>query len=108
MKSPHEIVEGGPHTRKDPATGSTSCLDLFVVSRETLPFIKKLLIDNAQKMTPARATKKKGKVNLIYTDHYSLMLTLEDLPKKQEKREEKKSMLNISKENGWGKNNTSI
>ena len=35
-----EIVEGGPHTRKDPATGKKSCLDLFVVSRELLPFVK--------------------------------------------------------------------
>ena len=28
-----EIVQGGPFTRKDPATGNESCLDLFVVSR---------------------------------------------------------------------------
>lgn len=98
-----EIVDGGPYTRKDPATGTISCLDLFVVSRELLPYVKKLLIDKEQKMTPARAIKKKGKVNMTYTDHYSLMLTLEGLPRKQEKREEKKVMWNLSKEDGWNK-----
>ena len=40
-----EIVEGGPYTRKDPATGKMSCLDLFVASRELLPYIKKLSIN---------------------------------------------------------------
>ena len=34
-----EIVEGGPFTRKDQATGNLSCLDLFVVSRELLPHV---------------------------------------------------------------------
>ena len=29
-----KIVKGGPGTRKDPATGVESCLDLFIVSRE--------------------------------------------------------------------------
>ena len=28
------MVEGGPFTRKDPANGKESCLDLFVVLRE--------------------------------------------------------------------------
>ena len=32
-----EIVEGGPFTRKDPASGNISCLDLFIVSKELLP-----------------------------------------------------------------------
>ena len=50
------------------------------------------MIYKEQKMTTARAMKQKGKVNMTYTDHYSLMLTLEGLPRKQEKREERKVM----------------
>ena len=40
-----ETVQGGPFTRKDPATGNQSCLDLFIVSRELLPYVNNLLID---------------------------------------------------------------
>ena len=43
-----EIVQGGPWTRKDPATGVESCLDLFIVSRELLPYVDNLLIDSKQ------------------------------------------------------------
>ena len=32
-----EVVEGGPFTRNDPATGNGSCLDLFVVCSRLLP-----------------------------------------------------------------------
>ena len=64
-------MEGGPWTRKDPATGKMSCLDLFIASRELVPYINKVVIDKDLKMTPARTKKKKGKVNLIYTDHFT-------------------------------------
>ena len=83
-----EVVEGGPHTRKDPATGVLSCLDLFIVSRELLPFVKSLVIDKERKITPARAVKDKKKYKLIYTDHFSTVITFEDLPRKQLKKEE--------------------
>ena len=48
-----EIVKGGPYTRQDPATGNQSCLDLFIVSKNMLPFIDTLVIDSDRKMTPA-------------------------------------------------------
>ena len=94
-------MEGGPWTRKDPATGKLSCLDLFIASRELVPYINKLVIDKELKMTPARTIKNKGKVNICYTDHFAILLTLKDLPRKQEKRQEKQVMWNLAKENGW-------
>ena len=54
-----EVVQGGPFTRKDPATGGLSCLDLWVVSRELFPYVKTLIIDAERKMTSARAVKEK-------------------------------------------------
>ena len=94
-------VEGGPFTRKDPATGQMSCLDLFVASKELLPYIEKLVIDKKEKFTPGRAIKKKGKYKLINTDHYSCLLTIKDLPQKRERSIEKRTVWNLSKENGW-------
>ena len=40
-----EVVERGPYTREDPATGKLSCLDLSIVSRELWPYVQKLVID---------------------------------------------------------------
>ena len=95
-----EFVEGGPYTRKDPATGQVSCLDLFVASRDLLPYINKLVIDKKRKMTPVCALKKKGKYKLVYRDHYSCLLTLKDLQQKHETIIEKKTVWNLHKENG--------
>ena len=64
-----ETVEGGPFTRIDPASGNMSCLDFFIVSKELLPFVEKLIIDKERKMTPARAVRDKKKYKLVYTDH---------------------------------------
>ena len=96
-----EVVEGGPHTRKDPATGNMSCLDMFVVSRELLPYVDKLIIDKDRKITPARAIKSKGKYKLAYTDHFSMLLTMNNLPKKKEIKQKKRKVWNLAKENGW-------
>ena len=54
-----DVVQGGPFTRRDPASGNMSCLDLFVVSRELCPYIDKLVIDKDRQFTPARAVKKR-------------------------------------------------
>ena len=78
-----EIVEGGPFTRVDPASGNMSCLDLFIVSKELLPYVDKLVIDKERKIKPTRAVKEKKKYKLIYTDHYSCLLSLKDLQKKE-------------------------
>ena len=79
-----ELVMEGPFTRKDPATRNLSCLDIFIVSRELLPYVKKLQIDSQRKMAVARAVKMGSKHQLIYLDHYTCLLTLSNLPRQKE------------------------
>ena len=50
-----EVVQGGPFTRKDPASGKLSCLDLFIVSRELVPYVESSKIDSKQEFAVARA-----------------------------------------------------
>ena len=47
------VVTRGPFTRVNLATGRQSCLDLFVVSRELVPYIDKLVIDSDLKSAVA-------------------------------------------------------
>ena len=58
-------------------------------------------MDKERKITPARAVKDKKKYKLIYTDHFSTVVTFEDLPRKQLKKEENIKVWNLSKEDGW-------
>lgn len=83
------VVEGGPFTRVDPATGILSCLDLFIVSRELRPYVKKLVIDSNREIELARAVKCNGKYKMIYPDHFPAILTFTDLPTIQEAKTEK-------------------
>ena len=78
-----------------------SCLDIFVVSQELLPYVDKLVIDKEKKITPARAIKSEWKYKLVYTDHFSLLLTMKNLPRKKETKQKKIKMWNLAKENGW-------
>ena len=96
-----EVVEGGPWTRVDPATGEGSVLDMFVVSRELRPFVEKLVIDNKKEMTPARPIKKKGKFVMTYTDHFSGLLTFHGLQRTNGVKEVKEKRWNLAKEGGW-------
>ena len=96
-----EVVVGGPFTREDPATGKLSCLDLFVASKELLPFVSKLEIDSNRKWAIARSIGPKKKPRLIYPDHFPSLLTLSNLPRRQEKSDEKTSRWNLAKEGGW-------
>ena len=93
--------EGGPFTRRDPATGNLSCLDLFVASRELLPHVSKLRIDSAREMAVARAVTCGEKYKMVYSDHFTCVLTLSDLPRAQVRREEKKVVWNLAREGGW-------
>ena len=95
------IVEGGPFTREDPATGIMSCLDLIVVSRELRPFVEKLIIDKEKKMTAARAVKRKESTKMIFSDHFALLLSLRDLPRSKQSKSEKQTRWNLAKVGGW-------
>ena len=96
-----EVVQGGPFTREDPATGVMSCLDLWVVSIELLPYVSSLVIDREKNMTHYRAVKEKQHYKLVYTDHLSSLLTLKDLPLRRQKKEEKKTIWNLAKSDSW-------
>ena len=69
-----EIVTGGPFTRKDPATGKMSCLDMFVVSRELLPFVKSLVIDSERKFAVTRAVREGSSYKAVPSDHFTCIL----------------------------------
>ena len=98
-----EFVTGGPYTREDPATGIMSCLDLFIVSRELLPYVKKLQIDSQREMAMARSVKMGTAYRMVYSDHYTCLLTLSDLPREKDVRPEKTTVWNLSKEGGWNR-----
>ena len=98
-----EIVKGGPFTRKDPASGKQSCLDLFIVSKELLPYVTSLKIDSERKWTVARAVKMGAIYSNVYSDHYSCILNLTGLPRIQERRRESRVMWNLAKEGGWNR-----
>ena len=96
-----DIVKGGPFTREDPATGNMSCLDLFVVSRELHPYVRSLVIDSARQMPVARAVKTGKTYKMVYSDHFTCLLTLGYIPRRQEAKEEKKVVWNLAKAGGW-------
>ena len=98
-----EIVEGGPFTRKDPATGKESCLDLFIVSRELLPYVSNLYIDSGRKIAVSRAVKKGASYKLVFSNHYTCLLTLKNLPRRREVKGDKRVAWNLAKEGGWEK-----
>ena len=95
------MVRGGPFTRKDPTTHKMSCLDLFVVSCELLPYVKDLVIDSKRDVAVSRPVGMGTSYRQVYSDKFSCVLTLTDLPRARERREEKQVVWNLSKEGGW-------
>ena len=98
-----DIVEGGPFTRIDPATGNKSCLDLFIVSKELKPYISKLFIDSKRKLGLARGVKDNGICKMVYPDHFPALITFTNLPIRQKMKEEKLTKWNLAKNEGWKK-----
>ena len=96
-----EALMGGPFTRKDPATGNMSCLDMFIISRELLPYVKKLRIDSKREMAVGRAVKRGGQYEMVYSDNFTSLLTISDLPRENEIKQQKQTVWNLSKEGGW-------
>ena len=97
-----DIVKGGPFTRKDPATGNKSCLDLFIVSRELLPFVKQLEIDSDQDLAVGRAVKRGQNYEVVKSDHFTCFLTFAGLPRIQESKGEDQVVWNLPRKGGWG------
>ena len=98
-----EVVVGGPYTREDPATSGKSCLDLFIVSKELRPYVSGLLVDSARAITPARVVTTGGRRRVVYSDHFTCVLTLAGLPRTASRKEAKEKSIkwNLSKEGGW-------
>ena len=70
------LAEGGAWTREDPGDGGLSCLDLAICSRNLLPYVKKLQVDNKREFTPVRVISRQGRMSLRPTDHFSLLVEL--------------------------------
>ena len=99
-----EKVEGGPFTREDPATGHLSCLDLWVCTTSLIPHIKILTIDKERRLTMARPVRRRGSWQLVHSDHFAMILSLQNLPTRRRGEERKKDTVwNLKKKDGWEK-----
>ena len=97
-----EKCVGGPFTRIDPGNPNTkSCLSLIIISKGLEEYVEELKIDSKRIFTPHRATKTK----LVYTDHFSLIFKLKDIPMKVIDLKVKNNPViwNTFKEGGWEK-----
>ena len=97
-------VEGGPFTRADPATGRESCLDLWLCSTGLAPHLKSLWIDRDRKLTMARPVWRSDKLQLVHSDHYTMIGTFEILQAAKEGRQEQEEVRwNIPQKEDWEK-----
>ena len=98
-----EIQEKGPWTwesRSDP--NKKSCLDLVMVSENLLPYLSSLLVDTRREYSPCRITKKQGRLVRVYSDHYTMVLSMKNLPRRKV-MPAKQSNWNLKKPEGWEK-----
>ena len=94
-------AKGGPFTRVDPADPNIkSCLDLLICSIGLRPFIESLIIDSNREHTMKRAVFKNGKFCITYSDHFTLILKMKNLPRNHT-RKEKQIRWNLKKQGGW-------
>ena len=97
-------VTNGPFTRYDPSAPNSnekkSALDFFIVSKNLEKFFVNMTIDNNLTMTPCRP-RKKDKV--VYPDHYAILVSFENIPKKEKKVRNgiRNVIWNTKKEGGW-------
>jgi hypothetical protein len=97
------VATGGPFTRIDPADpNKKSCLDLAICSAGLRPYIESLIIDSKREHAMKRAICKRGKFCVTYSDHFSFILRLRNLPRSNVKTE-KITRWNLRKEGGWAR-----
>ena len=79
-------VENGPYTREDPADpdcdSKKSVLDLIIMSKSLAKYVDSLVIDRDRKFTPSHTLRNN---KLTFPDHYSLLLTMKNIPKWKQK-----------------------
>jgi hypothetical protein len=97
------LIEGGPFTRVDPATGRLSCLDYALASVGLRPYVVSMVIDSARKFASERPVynRRLKKFEIKYSDHFSFVINLENLPTEQQ--QVKKVQWNLAKKGGWDK-----
>ena len=97
-----ERVQGGPFTRKDPASGKESLLDIWLCSASLAPHVKELYIDSSRKWMVARPVLKDGRMRLTHTDHYTMLATFQDLPvARAARQEEQVTRWKTGKKESW-------
>ena len=96
-----EVVKGGPFTRRDPASGKESLLDLWVCTAGLAPFVKEMFIDSSRKYKVARPVWKDGSLQLTHSDHYTIVTTFHNLPAARVAREEQEVRWNIAQKQDW-------
>ena len=77
-----------------------SCLDLAIGSQNLLPFVKSILIDKERKFTPKKIGWRKNQFSSVYTDHFSIEVTLSGMPRRTT-LSVKSSRWNLGKPEGW-------
>ena len=65
--------------------------------------MSKLLIDSKRELPVARAVKMGTSYRMIYSDHYTCMLTLTGLPRVRETKEKRQTVWNLAKEGAWNR-----
>ena len=99
-------MKGGPFTRYDPAApnddASKSCLDLIMISKELLKYVKEVVIDKKLNLTPGNPV---GRGKMVYPDHYAIIFIMHNIPLATNRNlvTEKFKMWNLNKEGGWEK-----
>ena len=96
-----DLVQGGPWTWVDRQDGSRrSCLDIGIVSVSLVAFVSSVIIDCDRKFTPRRVIRRKSGTKTIFTDHFSVMIELKGMPKKQQVINQE-LVWNKGNPNGW-------
>ena len=84
-------------TRRDPATGSESLLDVCLVSSNVCRNVTEFHVDSERKVTPYAKSKRGRK----YTDHYAVTLKI-SLPESKSRRKMKsRPVINFGNKEGW-------
>ena len=100
-------TRNGPFTRYEPKSpndeSTKSALDLVIISKNLERYVEELKIDKDLLFTPFRV-KAKSK-ELVYSDHYALLLSLRNVPRGNSKNQVKNGVRtivwNTNKKDGW-------
>ena len=95
------VTEGGPWTWESRADKSIkSCLDLCIMSANLVSFATKMIVDSQQMYCPKKVMMTRGRTKVIRSDHYSIVVQLEGMPRANTKVTHE-SRWNLNKPGGW-------